>query len=356
MQYDVIIVGTGPAGASAALEFARTDVRVLVIEKESLPREKPCGGAMPSSVEKLLGIDISKVVKNRTNLLRMYNNYKDEVVSKTSGVGAPILINRSEFDMFLLNKAVETGVDNIEVWDKCKVVSINEMSDKVFVVLEDGKRIQAKYLIAADGALGKIASEIGLMKKRKFAQSFDAEIITTNDYYDNHKNIMLMNYFCLPHGYGWIFPKEKNRFSCGVVIWETPINLKSELNDFIKKSFPEGVIESIKITGYPIPVYTGTQQISTTNILLTGDAAALVDPVSGEGIRFALHSGKIAASVIIKSLQGDIASSGMTVSEAYEKEVNEKIGKELKFKLSFVSLAFHSNSQMFYKTFVKKPY
>jgi len=356
MQYDVIIVGAGPAGVSAALEFARTNVRVLVIEKESLPREKPCGGAMPSSVEKLLGIDISKVVKNRTHLLKMYNNYKDEVTSKTSGMDAPVLINRREFDMFLLEQAIFIGRKNIELIDKCRVISVNETGNEVCILLESGKKIKANYLIAADGALGKIASKIGLMKKRKFAQSFDAEIITTNRYYENHKNTMLMNYFCLPHGYGWIFPKEKNRFSCGVGRWGKPIDIKEALNDFIKKSFPSGVIESIKITGYPIPVYNGTQQISTNKILLTGDAAALVDPVSGEGIRFALHSGKVAASVIIKSLRRDIESPDIGVSKTYEKEVNEKIGKELKLKLSFASLAFHSNAQMFYKTFVNKPY
>lgn len=356
MKYDVIIVGAGPAGASAALEFSKSSLSVAVIEKESLPHDKPCGGAMPSSVERLLNLDLSEVIKNRTNILKLYHNYKDEVKSKTTGTGAPLLVNRIEFDHFLLEQALKKGTGNIVLLEGYSVESINETEKEVTVDLDNGKTLEATYLIAADGALGKVASSVGLMKKRKFAQSFDAEIETTSKYYDKYGDTMLMNYFCLPHGYGWIFPKEKNRFSCGVGTWGKPINLKEELNNFIKKSFPQGVIESIKIIGYPIPVYTGTQKISTNNVLLTGDAAGLVDPVSGEGIRFALHSGKIAASVIIKSLQGDLVSSGTTVSRAYEKEVHEKIGKELKFKLSFASLAFHSNAQMFYKTFVKKPY
>ncbi|MGW8169145.1 MAG: geranylgeranyl reductase family protein [Sulfurovaceae bacterium] len=355
MQYDVIIVGAGPAGAGAALEFARSDLHVLIIEKESLPRQKPCGGAMPSSIEKLLNVDISKVVKNRTKVQKLYHNYENEVVKKVSASSAPILIERSEFDMFLLEQARAVGSGNLEIMDKCRVVSVDESPQMVHVVLENGKTMEAKYLIAADGALGKIASSIGLMQKRKFAPSLDAEITTSAQYYDRHKDTMVMNYFCVPNGYGWIFPKEKNRFSCGVGTWGKAFNLRTHLDDFITKSFPKEIINSIEVFGYPIPIYQGTQQISTNRILLAGDAAALVDPVSGEGIRFAMHSGKIAATVIMDSLcNQDVESSNGSLSNNYQEVINEKIGKELKAKLSFAFLAFHSNPDMFYKIFLKR--
>ncbi len=355
MKYDVIIVGAGPAGASAALEFSKSDLHVLVVEKELLPRDKPCGGAMPSTVEKLLDLDLSEVIKNRTNTLKLYHNYKDKVQSKTIGTGAPLLVDRREFDHFLLEQALSKESGNIELLEGCKVESINEAEKEIKVVLDNGNKLEAKYLIAADGVLGKVATIIGLMKKKKFALSVDAEIITNSQYYNEHKDTMVMNYFCLPHGYGWIFPKEKNRFSCGVGTWGKPLNLKRELDDFIVRSFSEDCIEKIEIKGYPIPVYQGMQQISTNRVLLTGDAAGLVDPVSGEGIRFALHSGKIAASVISKALK-NLELLNNSVSDEYQKEVNEKIGVELKFKLSFISLAFHNNPDLFYKNFIKKSY
>lgn len=354
MQYDVIIVGAGPAGAGAALEFARSNLHVLLIEKESLPRQKPCGGAMPPSVEKMLNIDISKIVKNRTKVLKLYHNYENEVTKKVSIEGAPILINRSEFDMFLLEQARAAKPGNLEIMDKCRVISVGESLNKVHVVLENGKILEAKYLIAADGALGKIASGIGLMQKRKFAPSLDAEITTSAQFYNRHKDTMVMNYFCVPNGYGWIFPKEKNRFSCGVLTWGKALSLRTQLNDFIAKSFPKKSIDSVEVSGYPIPIYQGSQQISTHRILLTGDAAALVDPVSGEGIRFAIHSGQIAATVIKESLNGDIESSDESVSKKYQKVIDEEIGKELKAKLSFASIAFHNNPKMFYKLFIRK--
>ena len=354
MQYDVVIVGAGPAGAGAALEFAGSDLRVLVIEKESLPREKPCGGAMPPSVEKLLSIDISKVVKNRTRVQKLYQHYENEVVKKVSFEKAPLLVNRSEFDNFLLEQARAARPGNLEIMDKCRVVSVDESRDKVSVMTENGEAVEAKYLIAADGAMGKIASSIGLMRKRRFAPSLDAEITTSVKYYDKHCETMVMNYFCVPQGYGWIFPKEKNRFSCGVLTWGKVFNLKTELDDFIARSFPKESIESIEVSGYPIPIYQGSQQISTQRILLAGDAAALVDPVSGEGIRFALHSGKIAAAVITDALcNKDAESSNGSLSDNYQEVINEEIGKELKTRLTFASLAFHNNPDMFYNVFVK---
>ncbi len=228
MKYDVIIIGAGPAGTNAALEFAKkSDLHVLVVDKESLPREKPCGGAMPSSVEKLLNIDISPVVKKRTNIIQTYHNYENNVISRFDHKNALMLVNRSEFDMYLLEQAKKIGEGNIEVLEKCSVISVNEMPDEVRIVLDNGKEFQAKYLIGADGALGKIASMTGLMKNRKFAPTLDAEIITSDHYYENHSDAMVLNFFCLPHGYGWIFPKEKNKFSCGVGTWLKPLNLKS---------------------------------------------------------------------------------------------------------------------------------
>ena len=352
-MYDVVIVGAGSAGASAALEFARrSNLHILLIDKAMLPREKPCGGAMPSSVEKLLDLDLSPIIKNRTQILKLYHSYENEVLKKTLKSNAPMLIDRLEFDMFLLDKACAIALEKIEVWDNSAVKSIVEKEAYVHIELDDGQEVQAKYLIAADGALGKTASMVGLMKKRRFAQSFDAEITTDDQYYNDHQDTMVMNYFCLPHGYGWIFPKEKNRFSCGVGTWGKPLNLKRELDDFIGRSFPKENIENIEVRGFPIPVYQGTQRISTNRVLLAGDAAGLVDPVSGEGIRFALHSGKIAANVITKAFK-DLEMKNNSVAGKYQKIIHDKIGKELKAKLSFVSLAFHNNPNMFYKTFVK---
>ncbi len=354
MKYDVIIIGSGPAGANAALELSRSDLHILVIEKESLPRKKPCGGAMPPSVSELIRVDISKVVKNRTGFLESYYNYEDRVMERFLESEAPIMIDRSEFDYYLLKQAAVEGSGKVELLDNSRVVSVDEKEDEVRVALESGGKYSARYLIGADGALGKTASCVGLMKKRKFATSIDAEIITDEQYYDTHSDRLHINYFCLPYGYGWIFPKEKNRFSCGVGTWGKPLDIRAEINRFIKRSIPENCIKNIQISGYPIPVFQGTRRLSTKRVLLTGDAAALVDPVRGEGIRFALHSGKIAAAVILKLLRENKKPSDQSILTEYDKRVYEEIGKELKSQLFFQSLAFHHSPGMYYRKFVKR--
>ena len=163
-----------------------------------------------------------------------------------------------------------------------------------------------------------------------------------------------MNYYCVPNGYGWVFPKEKNRFSCGIGTWGKALDLKKKLEEFIEKSFPENSIEKIEISGYPIPIYQGKQKIATKRILLTGDAASLAAPVSGEGIRFALYSGKIAASVIMEEFIQNKSMCTSSLSQRYQKIISEKIGEKLNYNLSFVALAFYNNPKMFYQTFLKK--
>jgi len=352
MKFDVIIVGAGAAGASAALELTKDDLSVLVIEKLSLPREKPCAGAMSRSVEKLLGLDLSKVIKNRAKFIKFYNNYQEELIIETSGLRAPILVNRSEFDLYLLNKA-RTGKGEIVIYDQSALSLLRESNDKVMVKTKHGQIYESSYLIAADGAISKVATFAGLMKNRKFAQAVEVEIYTSESFYKKHEKAMTMNFFCVPEGYGWIFPKEKGHFSCGIGTWGKHIDLKPYLNNFLHKFFKKNCIKDTRLSRHPIPVYQANHPIATNRILLTGDAAALTSPVTGEGIRFALQSGKIAASIIRHTIKNQKKLPENFVSEEYQRAVKDTIEKELNFYLTFASLAFHGNPNLFYKTFIK---
>ena len=351
MMYDVVVVGTGPAGSSAVLELVRTsNMRILIIDKSRLPRQKPCGGAMPSSVEGLLNLNLSNVIENRTKKIKLYHNYEDE--ANKENIDTLLLVNRQKFDRFILEEADKISSGMLDIWDNCMLDTYIQNEKDIDVYIHGKQCIKTRYLIGADGALGRVASQAGLMKKRKFAPSLDAEIVVEEKYYALCRDTMVMNYFCLPHGYGWIFPKGQNSLSCGVATWGKPVNLQKELEAFINQSIDKNKIENIVVKGYPIPIYQGCKEISNQSVLLVGDAAGLVDPVTGEGIRFAIQSGQIAARCIVEIEQ----KSGMaddSVSSMYQKKIDETIGKVLKEKLRFVSLAFKHHPQMFYQVFAK---
>ncbi len=354
MCVDIVIIGAGPAGASAALTFARQGrYSVLVIDKTAIPRDKPCGGAMPGAVESLLSLDLSEIVANRTTRLQLYHNYKQSIMYHTEGNQAPLLVHRRLFDAFLLRQA-QNRFDGLMLKTGAEVRIIEEENNGINVVLKDGSRIQSRYVIGADGALGRTAESVGLMGDRRFAQSLEAEVIMKADAYRQFHNTMVMNYFCIPKGYGWIFPKDNAILSCGIGTWGSPINIRHYLDDFLLRSLPKEAIEAISVKGHPIPVYRGRRPIATKRVLLTGDAAALVDPISGEGIRYALHSGKIAAESISAVLEGDCSPN--SIAQSYQERIESEIGMVLKRRLSFVSLAFHHQPDLFYQTYAKQLY
>ena len=351
-HFDVVIAGAGPAGAGAALELSASGLDVLVVEKSSLPRRKPCGGALPSFLPKLLDVDFSAAVVHRAELIRLSNNFSDQVVIRAGGDRTPLLVNRDLFDSLLIDRAIERGRGTVVLRDGCEAVFESESPDSVSLKLNDSKRLRTRFLIGADGATSRIGKAVGLLPQRKFARAFEADLSVEGSCYAAQEGVMSMDLFCVPEGYGWIFPKESGKLSCGIGTWGRVTNLREHLDEYLRRSLPPGVIKEKSIRGHLIPLYQGSEKIATKRVLLAGDSASLVDPVSGEGIRYALASGKLAAQAIIDELDSTDRASG-SAAAAYRRSVDEQIGKELGDKLKFSYLAFHASPDFFYKTFVK---
>jgi geranylgeranyl reductase family protein len=288
--YDVIVVGSGPAGSTAAFHLGEAGLKVLVIEKENLPRYKTCGGGLstrflreyfPFPFEPVLSSDVSALSYDM-------GDFSVTIPVKPGEIG---MVMRSDLDRYILSHA------RADVKQGDSVKHVQEEQEMVLVTTRSGKTYRSTYLIGADGANSIVAHELGLRKRRELAAAIEVEAQVAPQILQNFQGRPVFIFGEIPYGYLWIFPKQ-DHLSVGIAAMHPERGkLQSRLKDVMKRYGIQ--IDNAPLHGHPIPVYTGRQPISTRRVLLVGDAAGLADPLSGEGIRYAIKSGRLASQAII---------------------------------------------------------
>ncbi|RMF88066.1 MAG: geranylgeranyl reductase family protein [Nitrospinota bacterium] len=314
--YDVIVVGLGPGGASAAEALGRAGLRVLALERATLPRYKPCGGCLSLKIDRILSPDFHPLIEKVVYGGRLTFRFGQEVVARSPEPVA-YMVMRDRFDAFLVERAAKTGV---EIHTGEQVTAIQESADGVEVQTKQGT-YQAAFLVGADGVQSVVARTLGLGAKRRIALALEGEIIPSAEEELLFDDLAYIDFGSVPYGYGWIFPKQSH-LSVGV----------AGLKGYIRHPKPyyqellaaehllEGEIALEERHGYIIPVFSGTRPLTTRRTLVVGDAAGLVDPFLGEGIYYAIRSGQLAAQAIIQALQ-EPSLSLSTYEEALAAEI-----------------------------------
>lgn len=348
MKCDVAIIGTGPAAGAAASYLAATGLTVVLLEQYALPRPKPCGGLVPEGALVALSQDVSHLVGNRV-VNRRYTYQNTLPHASHTPDSALALVDRAGFDAGLVQSAISAARGSIALQEGFRVREVLETEAQVEIRGARGQSITARFAIAADGAASRTARCLALNLRPTIAVGIDTEVRVKDECYRRFADAVLFDYFHLPCGYGWIFPKGDCVLSVGVASWKKSVDCKAAMESFIANNFARSELLASIHRAYPIPVYYGHAPIATGRVCLAGDAASLVDPVTGEGIRFALSSGTTAARSICDIIANPDEPHDCRL---YQQRIYNGISQSLEPLHRFATLPFREAPEYYYRRFI----
>jgi len=295
-KYDLIIVGAGPAGSTAA--YYTSGLKVLIIDKSDFPRHKACGGGLMSSRDWHLELDNYAKIKDQLTAyscesLKLY--WKDDYIINRHFKHFFDQISRYQFDNLLLEEALKKDNVSFLKFDLQKIEKTTFEGKPGYVLTDGQKSLFAKKLIGADGMHSKVAKFIGNrpLTRNEFGYCLECDVTCEK----KDLNVYVVAGFMDEIGYGWIFPTA-NGYQIGIGIVRKPKhNLQYYLDAFFQWSLKNKILPEKyavqKTFGGALPLKV-MRTYCTDDILLCGDAMGLVKLLTGEGIYYAMMSGKYA--------------------------------------------------------------
>jgi flavin-dependent dehydrogenase len=376
----VIIVGAGPAGATAARTLARAGVAVSLLDRSRFPRNKPCGGGISLRVLKrfpYLERELGRIATHRVSRLYLEGPGGESTVIE-SDVPAALMIRRVEFDELLVSLAVEAGA---ELVTDAEIVQASEHDDRVTLVARDGRRFDASMVIAADGVhsvLGRrlrlnpgwpaasIALDMMEETPRSTLRDVDPSTLWVAYGYEPRDRFVdtgpghgdgqrsgrsggparggvdggdfspqVRRRSRAPEGYAYVFPKRDHvNIGLGYVlahfrssVTDAPYALqRAFVGDLRSRGVVEGESVRRNFTPFMIPVGGPLARPGRGRVLLAGDAGGFVNGFTAEGIYYAMVSGELAADAIRETTRASVR----TLASRYRRKCDREIGAELR--------------------------
>jgi geranylgeranyl reductase family protein len=304
---DVAVVGAGPSGSTAAFHLARAGARVVILDRAEFPREKPCGGGVTARAFERAPVDITPVVEQVVTKVRLsykLGKFFDYEYKAGPDAGEPqtlaYMTQRHRLDEFLLQHACEAGA----AFRGGAIVRGIEMDRDGVRVDVDGEKVEARVLIGADGANGTVARSVGLRPVTDPPVALEAQFpYPAEGVPGEWSNLLALELGSMTGGYGWSFPKADHfNVGCGGYHSEGG-KLRGHLYE-LQNHYRFGALATRNMRGHHLPTRDEGAPIVRGRTLLVGDAAGLVDPMSGEGIYSAFVSGHLAAARLLRFLDG----------------------------------------------------
>ncbi|MFO8127314.1 geranylgeranyl reductase family protein [Yoonia sp.] len=299
-SFDLLVLGSGPAGSAAAITAARAGLSVALIDKSAFPRDKLCGGGITGRSTRYMAETFD--LRPDAHLFLPSTRFRLTFSGRTIGeeAQAPVLqmTMRREFDAELHARAVDAGA---QVFAPVKISAID--TDTPSITLADGRILTGRVLIGADGANSAVARALYGRAFDPAKIGFGLEVELDRELIED--NTTEIDLGAAQWGYGWVFPKNDTiTVGVGGVHVKNP-DMKAHFRDYLALHAPHLDAEKVKCKGAFLPFGAYRKVPGRGSVLLAGDAAGLVDPITGEGIAWAMKSGQYAGQAAAEALQHD---------------------------------------------------
>jgi geranylgeranyl reductase family protein len=293
-RVDVLVVGAGPAGSATATHLARAGASVLLVDKARFPRDKPCGGGLTGRALKHLPCAVDPVVEHVVDRMVVRAAYRSKV-SRRSDTPLIDMTQRRRLDLHLADQAAAAGA---EFRDGCAVGDI-EIDDEGVNARVGDSAVRASFVVGADGANGVVAKAAGLGGGILRGVALEGNIRWSALERERYEGTAWVELGVVPGGYGWVFPKGDHA-NLGVGGWMTEgPSLRDHLDRLARvHGVDPAALENVR--GHRLPMRELGAPAAHGRVLLVGDAAGLVDPLSGDGMYEAFVSAKLAAAAILE--------------------------------------------------------
>ena len=344
LDFDIVVVGGGPAGASAARVAAENECTVAVVEKEKEIAET----VRTSGVTWISDIKKFGIPEDCYNPIKKFSfcSPKNSVTISDNVAKAAVLDVRKTY-RFLANRAQSSGA---RIFTSTNVSEVLKNSDgKCVGVIAKSKekhiQFNAKIVIDASGFASVVAKELGHVEQwKKFGVGAEFEVKTEKLEYDNWWLMVGQEYS--PAGYAWIFPTSKNTARIGVGIGkpDSDVDPTIRLNELIDNKIGPikdlGKIEKIEFHYGLIPNEGLTRKTVYDNLILVGDSAGQANPLVLEGIRYAIRFGEVAGKVAAAAIKNEDTSEAslMPYEKEWKKAIESKINSAVKVQNRWVGL------------------
>jgi geranylgeranyl reductase family protein len=288
-HFDALVVGAGPAGSTAAHRLAAAGARVLLVDRARFPRDKPCGGGLTLRAARRLPVAVDPVVEDVVHTFELRLGYRTSF-ERSGRAALCLMTQRKRLDDFLARRAEDAGV---VFRDGVRVEDVSDRGARI-----DGTLVEAGVVLGADGANGTSARALALARDIDHGVALEGNLPYGAADERRYRGRLVLELGVVPGGYTWVFPKG-DHVNVGVGGWRSE---GPRLRDHLRRLCVVHGFDVERVTdtrGYRLPYRTRQTQIARGRALLVGDAAGLVDPLTGDGMYEAITSANLAADAVL---------------------------------------------------------